>query len=74
MFSLDKCNKTMPLLQETLEEELNCSILESAGGEESEFESLRQILFCSVDIVLVNEVGKRVHDDDEEEVVLVEGW
>lgn len=73
MFSLDKCNKTMPLLQETLDEELNCSILESAGGE-SEFESLRQILFCSVDIVLVNEVGKRVHDDDEEEVVLVEGW
>ena len=63
----------MPLLQETLDEELNCSILES-GGEESEFESLRQILFCSVDIVLVNEVGKRVHDGDEEEVVLVEGW
>ena len=66
----------MPLLQETAldELELKCSVLElSDNWIESKFESLRQILFCSVDIVLVNEVGKRVHDDDEE-VVPVEGW
>jgi len=65
----------MPLLQETAldELELKCSVLElSDNWIESEFESLRQILFCS-DIVRVNEVGKRVHDDDEE-VVPVEGW